>query len=43
VNKLQAFQQKVAELVAPTDPTAAAELIALAQQVIDAINAQLAP
>lgn len=40
LNKLHAFQEKVKELVAPGNPTAAAELIALAQQVIDAIKAQ---
>ncbi len=43
LNKLQAFQAKVNDLIAPTNPTVAAQLIALAQQVIDAIKAQPNP
>ncbi len=38
VNKLQAFQNKVQSQVAPTNPTLAADLIAVAQQIIDAFS-----
>lgn len=39
INELQAFQNKVRAQIAPLDPELAAELIAAAQEIIDALSA----